>query len=170
MLLIAVPTAAVAAARRSDMSRTAAGAAMHVALGSPERIIPRGFASSAYVRAEPESWEALLAWATAAGKTMPGEGSRKRPSAQRATRLAGRLDRELQRLAMHPAYRGLAVDGVDTSVLPARRKAGDDRWWPTTRLALKSSHGEPDSIEVTELEPHMERLRGRVFTVWIARP
>lgn len=158
----------VRAALRSDLAdRSPAGLEMHVAMANP---IGRPDAQGRVrVRATTEAFDALLSWCAENSRVPVGSPAPVKAAAAAAGRTQARISAELDRLARHPGYRGVAMVGTETVVLPARR-CGEGRWWPTRRLAL--SHGDGTTLEVTEtmLVPSQVRRHGRIFTVWEPDP
>lgn len=78
-------------------------------------------------------------------------------------RLAGRIDKELRKLANHPAYKGVGVMGIDRTVLAAWRCG--TKYFTTARDAIVSHHGCP-TPEFGYLIPESGKVRNRFVTRW----
>lgn len=170
MLLLTVGQAAADRAILSGLGDTPAGALMVEALHHRFDDPLGGARPTIRARAEPEAWDALRVFALARSTTEPGatDGARKIALAYR--RLGMKLTRDLDRLAAHPGYVGRSALGIATTEMPARRKVGDVRWWPTVSMAAASPNGDPNCYEVAVLKPEVFRVRTRVFTTWKPEP
>jgi len=118
--------------------------------------------------------EALRRFCEAQAHVAIGATTAERQQAARWGRWANRLGSELDRLAKHPAYVGLAVRGMQTVVLPAYRAVpcgAEARWWPLPRMALDADRaGEASMVAYGLLTPVEVHLRGVEFTRWEVRP
>ena len=151
---------------RSNLHDTPAGQRMVMACREPEDFNERGFHPVVALRADPDAWDALLGWLTVRSTAHVGDSRDLRKRAARAKRQAERISKALSQLANHPAYRDLMIAANDATVLPAAQKPGDDRWWPTERMALASPQGDPERLTTATLEPHYSLVRGQGFTRW----
>ena len=140
----------------------AAGEEMHVALANP---IGRNELGLALVSASPEAWETFAVWCAENRHTPPGARSKEKADAMAARRTHTRIVTMLGRLADHPGYRGVAMVGTHTGLLPARR-CGTGRWWPSRCRALADSDGTTLEVQATTLYPTEVVRGGRIFTVW----
>lgn len=156
-------------ARRAQLyNRGPSGEIMHGALVKPERAEPMALGWKRWrITATTDAWETLAAWALSMGASRPGDPSDRHQEATWFRNTAGKIDRELSRLAKHPGYRGIAVVGDSAIVLPAYKLPSDDRYWPSTRRALAQAArlGESEVL-AGELVPVRVKLRNRVFTRW----
>lgn len=169
MLRMSVGKATIQGALRSNMHDTPAGARMHDRLVAARRVQQAGVASH-YVTATPEEWEELLVWCRRRAVTAMGDDYLRRLGARSAAASRDRIVKALARLCNHPGYRGQAVIVRDTTVLPAHQKAGDDRWWPTERLARESPRGDPERLLSGSLVPVTTYVRKKLYTVWEFSP
>jgi hypothetical protein len=144
-----------------DMMGTA-GEEMHVALANP---LGRNSLGLALVSASPEAWETFAVWCAENRHTPPGAKGKEKAVAGAARRTHTRIVTMLGRLADHPGYRGVAMVGTHTELLPARR-CGAGRWWPTRRRAMADSDGATLEVRVATLYPVQVERGGRIFTVW----
>lgn len=144
--------------------------AMHHALANPRRRFTQGFARMVEVGATPDEWETLATWAMREAHSFFGMDRKAQNFCRSMSRLAVKIDGELEKLARHPAYRRIGAAGTTTERLPAwRMDLGADGYLyrPTLLQCLKaadfSAHSDP---EQGYLEPQQEKVRGRVFTRW----
>lgn len=119
------------------------------------------------VEAPVASWDALSVWLLGHVWLPRGASQPDKLFAAKILRHRDRIAREIDKLAAHPAYRGVAVVGRDTTVLPAFGLVGDSRYWPTFRQAAKRSLA-VNSTEMRsgELRPSTQKRGQRYFTHW----
>lgn len=165
-LTIRLSTAACGYAVGGRLNSTDAGAEMHVA-------ITRGIRSRSgkirSISAPVEAWYAFLLWLEPNALTAPGASHSEQVRAACLMRARDRIAAEFDRLAKHPAYRGVAVRGVDTTEFPAYR-CGDGRWWPSPDMALAASDGSTLRVTATTLKPHRVMSNSQQFTSWCSAP
>lgn len=136
--------------------------------------IDRGWASLWRVSAPPMCWEALSRWALRRAGDLPaGAGTSERNAARSLARLAARIEREIDSLCAHPAYRHLAVLGTDPTVLPAfrvRLDGVDDpdlQIAPTPLRAIRAVDFAVGPLEVGQMIPYGAEVRHRAMTFWL---
>lgn len=165
-----------------DVDSTYAGH-MHYALHHPVRSEDRGIATMLTVAAPPPAWGMLSRWAKArANRIRAGSTEGARVEARAMARLAVRVNRELDRLAAHPAYHGVAVVGVEPLILPAYRvrivgehvpgMKGESYVdfgppAPTPDLAVKLADWSPGEVLIGEMLPFAFEVNGSDMTMWI---
>jgi len=155
-------------ALRGDLHETPAGYRMHTALLHPVKEFSEGWARSYIVAADADAWDALAVWCRRESRVGPGATVTERNRGARLITTADRIDRNLLRLSGHPAYRGIAVAGTDSTVIPAVRAHRDGAWFPTVRMAVRAGGYDELALEHTELVPEVFKSKGRVFTRWSA--
>ena len=164
-MILVIPAKAAEAAMLGDLQYDGAtGQAMHLRLS---QAVPTPRAGRVQVEAAPDEWVALQRWCERRSKTPYGAPAPERRLAEAAATTARRITQGLDRLAKHPAYRGRAIVGDDTTVLPAYRM-GSTRWWPSVSLALRHASSSVARMEATTLVPRRVVRGGRVFTSWEA--
>lgn len=133
-------------------------------LAHPSSVVTHGWATMVEVEADPWEWEVLAKWLKAHGVVRPSDPATLRNRARGFSNLARRVDTELDRLARHPGYRGVAVAGVHPILLPAFRC--EERYAPTPER-LRCGAVDPD---VGEMVPVTMKVRSRTFTTWTFLP
>ena len=164
-LSIRLSHAACTYATHSDFADAGLAGEMHVALNT-SKPSPAGVERT--VTASIPAWLTFLSWLQAESQTIPGATKKEEARAACLGRAAVTISREFYRLARHPAYRGLGVAGTSTTLLPAVRMAGADRWWPTIDMAFANSDGSTAETEYATLTPKKRAMNGRIFTEWVA--
>lgn len=138
---------------------------MTSALLLPVRHFTRGWSTMAEVEAPPVAWECLARWCHAqVRKGRLGEGVAASDRLRRLGHLARKIDRELDRLANHPAYRGEPAAGTVPMILPFYQW-GAGPMAPTPARALRSSKGE-GPLRSGVLLPYRKMTTGGVVTAW----
>lgn len=138
---------------------------MRVALGHAK--LRAGATKAMDAHADPDAWDELVIWLRDNGTLDDASvGMDEKQRAKRMILTASKIEAKIDRLADHPGYRNLGVAGVQPVALPARRCEGEDRWWPTTRLAIVRSKRGGEVIDVV-LEPHAFMSDRRLFTKWV---
>lgn len=156
--------------------RLSSAACRHAVLGSladtaPEMhvAITQGIKSrSGHIRsveAPVEAWLGFLSWLQAEARTVHGDDHKAQARAATLQRAHARIAQEFDRLAKHPAYRGIAVRGTDTAQLPAYR-CGEGRWWPSPDMAVAASDGTTLEVEAVILCPATTSMNSQKFTYW----
>jgi hypothetical protein len=158
---IRIAVSACRHAMAGNLSDTPLGMEMHVALNNPTGAS----GSRRTIRASVAAWLTFLSWLQAESRTAPGDGHRAEERAACLARARKAISREFDRLAKHPAYRGIAVAGTSTTVFPAYR-LGEGRWWPSPDMAWAASDGTTTRMEQADLVPATTQMNGRVFTYW----
>jgi hypothetical protein len=129
---------------------------------------------TATVEATAEQWHAFADWLYAASLTSHGETNHHRNRNARMHKLEKRIRAQLTKLAGHPAYRGLAIMGVDRTKLPAVRfNDGNGNLYPLfpcRRFMLNKIPRVDIPIEEGWLFPETVRVRGRDVTRWTFHP
>lgn len=130
-------------------------------LSEPEASFRQGWAEMVRVSAEPYQWEALADSCRRRGFERHGDSAVLRSRAKALVNLSRKIDRELDRLANHPAYTRRALAGVHPLVLPGVRSG--DRLAPTVGRLPRDARMD---VEFGEMAPYAMRVRNRMFTSW----
>lgn len=138
---------------------------MHTRLMHPTAKRKFGATTAVTIHADPDLWADLAAWCDERSVIRHGDGDARQREAAVLGRASAKIAGELERLAKHPAYRGVGVRGHDRRALPARR-CGEGRWWPTTAQARAHSDGTTFAVEEATLYPRTVLNGGAVFTTW----
>lgn len=100
-------------ALHGSLSQTSAGAVMHVAIGKGRKA-----RTVRTMTAPVDAWLAFEGWCRAEARILSGDGYTANQRAVRLRRAADRIATEFDRLAKHPAYRGIAVAGAQRRAPP----------------------------------------------------
>lgn len=138
---------------------------MQMAIITPRRRLRQGWADMLVVEAQPQCWEDLASWIRQLDGPY-GIRREERLIRDRLLCLEHKIVNELDRLSHHPAYRGNAVVGVDSTVLPAFRVEGHAQIGPTPLRARRASGWADGALEHGVLEPELLKVRGRLLTRW----
>lgn len=150
---------------RSYAGTSDAAMDMHRHLIHPTSKRQYGSNVAVTVHADPDLWVDFAAWCELRSTVRHGDSADRQKEASILGRAAEKITQEIDRLAKHPAYRGIGVRGRDRRALPARR-CGAGRWWPTSTQARANSDGTTFTVEVATLYPQSVLQGGAVFTVW----
>jgi len=161
---IRISATACALAREGSLVHHPGGDLMHVAIGQSVKA-----GSRRRVRASVEVWLAFLDWLRSQTETIPGDTYEEQRRAGALIRARRAIAKEFDRLAKHPAYRGIGIAGTSSLVLPAYRM-GEGRWWPTPDMAAAAADGTTLVMKRAELVPVWRTVVGREFTEWTANP
>lgn len=146
---------------------------MHAAVAEPAARSHRGFAAMLEVEAPPECWETLANWVTRVGNAPVGLSNEERRIRDRLWSLAYKVQSELDRLAMHPAYHDVAVKGISSEHLPGWRVEGPGLGHaarPTPFRASAACGHHSGTMAQGVLVPEMRQVRGAIFTDWHWEP
>lgn len=137
---------------------------MQSALLLPERSFVKGWATMHEVSASPVAWEVLARWCRAQLRDARyGDAQHERTRLRRLMNLARKIDRELDRLANHPAYHHHYVMGLDPVILPVYQ-VDDGPLAPTPARALKG--GGKGTVRAGVLLPERVSAELGVVTRW----
>lgn len=136
-------------------------------LSSPVEKRQSGIGESWIIEAAPAEWDEVALWAYRNSQVPPGSRKSAETRAIRAQRILGRVEENLRRLSLHPAYQSRAVKARSAVVLPAFRcKHPRARWWPTPAMALRNAEGDSLEMESGWLVPEVKQVRGWTVTKW----
>lgn len=143
---------------------------MRACLASAEQE-PLGMGKVRVVRALPDMWADLANFLRVHSHHGKGEPPDTRRIAGMWTKLARRIERELGKLGNHPAYRNVAVLGIDRTVLSAW-KTGDQCFVIALDAILYQEAHPAKAGVITHglLIPQITIVRGRSVTQWRWRP
>lgn len=145
------------------------GAEMHVRIVQAARGHDGEHRRPVRFQAPAKEWETLHQWLRKECVVPPGARHALRKRSDCLLRAAASVERLMDVVGRHPAYRGLAMLGKHSEVLVAYRLGDTGRWWPSVRQARANGNWEGTLVEA-DLDPEIIVKNGQILTRWVPMP